>query len=296
MDDWASDLSDEDLLARLAESFSIEDIEPDASTLRQLSIAVAALHQPEPPRLPRVTLQRRLRPAVLAGTVLGALVAGTGISYAVGVPIPAAVRSIARTVGLAKAPPVSTSQATATPPPTTAVSPVVQRARQAESTLHQALASGHSSPATISHDSAALAHKLAQVGQLHATGAVGASNDGHHLLDQACRQLTGEPTASKGATVPSQVTCAAAGIGVHSPGSTSSSSPGASTPAFGQSSGGDNQRTTGKAPGSSVTTVPTGRSTPQTPETSLPTSPVRPTGNSSGDPSGHAVTKDQLPG
>jgi len=48
--------------------------------------ATTPAHAPATPRRPRWTLPRRLSPVVLAGAAIGVLGAGTGISYAVGVP------------------------------------------------------------------------------------------------------------------------------------------------------------------------------------------------------------------
>jgi hypothetical protein len=183
MDRRGNNVSDEELLTRLAASFPVEQIEPDASSLRHLSVAVAQLRSPAVAEVParttrrragRISLPRRLSPVVTIGSLVGALAMGTGISYAVGVPIPAAVRSVARTVGLAA------------PTPAT-FSPAVAAASQAESTLHHALTNANSSPAAISRDTSALAHRLAQVGGDHAPGAQRVSADGHHLLTEACQ-------------------------------------------------------------------------------------------------------------
>jgi hypothetical protein len=203
----AGSLSDEELLTALAESFPVTQTEPDAASLHRLSMAVADLRRPRtgptPTRTPahaarpsRWALPRRLSPVVIAGAVVGVLGAGTGISYAVGVPIPAAVRSIARTVGLAKPTPTTLPPATTAPPATAAV----QAARQAESTLHQALTQSHPPLAVISHDTTVLAHRLAQVGGHPTPGAAGATADGQHLLNEACRQLEGSGPADPGGT------------------------------------------------------------------------------------------------
>ncbi|MGA2306624.1 MAG: hypothetical protein ABSH29_20930, partial [Acidimicrobiales bacterium] len=101
--DLAGRLSDEELLGALAASFPIEPVEPDAAQLHRLSMAVAELRErttttptqsTAAARRPRWTLPRRFSPVVLAGAAIGVLGAGTGISYAVGVPIPAAVRAV----------------------------------------------------------------------------------------------------------------------------------------------------------------------------------------------------------
>ena len=103
--DHAHRHSDEELLGTLAVSFPVEPVEPDAALLHRLSMAVAELratttpgYSPAAARRPHWTLPRQFSPVVLAGAVIGVVGAGTGISYAVGAPIPAAVRSIARTV------------------------------------------------------------------------------------------------------------------------------------------------------------------------------------------------------
>ena len=164
MADRAHLLSDEDLLRALAASFPVEPVEPDPALLHQLSLAVAELRQKAP---------RRRRPtrraagcagpcragsvrSCLAAAAIGVVGAGTGISYAVGVPIPAAVRSIVRSVGLAH-----TAPRRRTPPRAAAAATA---ARQAESTLHQALTESHPPLSVISHDSTVLAHRLARVG------------------------------------------------------------------------------------------------------------------------------------
>jgi hypothetical protein len=197
MDRRIGDVSDEELLTRLAASFAVEPVEPDAASLRQLSAAVAERHRPATiavpprtagPRTRRISLPRRLSPVVTIGSLVGALVMGTGISYAVGVPIPAAVRSVARTVGLA--PPA--------PKPAT-LSPAVVAAQQAESTLHRALTKQNPSSAALSRDTSRLAHRLAQVGGDHTPGAQRVSNDGHRLLVEACPRLEGSPPTAGGA-------------------------------------------------------------------------------------------------
>jgi hypothetical protein len=185
--------SDEELLTRLGAAFPVEQVEPDASSLHRLSLAVAELHPPAVApapkgrttrrRTPRPSLRGKLSPVVSAGTLVGALVMGTGISYAVGVPIPAAVRSVARTVGLAAPAPL-------------ALSPV-DAAQQAESTLHQALTNGDSTHSELSHDSSELAHKLAQVERDHSPGAERVNDDGRHLLNEACRQMGGSPGSGR---------------------------------------------------------------------------------------------------
>ncbi len=145
MDSRPGYVSDDELLTRLATSFAVEETEPDASSLRHLSLAVAEMRrpvttvtttQPSRRRVGRLSLPRRLSPVATAGALVGALAMGTGISYAVGVPIPSAVRSVARSVGLA-------------PTPTT-LSPAVSAAQQAESTLHEALTNPSSSNAALS--------------------------------------------------------------------------------------------------------------------------------------------------
>jgi len=195
MDRRRGSVSDEELLTRLSASFPVEQIEPDASSLLQLSVAVAELRRPAatesaqitPRRTGRISLPRRLSPVVTVGSLVGALAMGTGISYAVGVPIPAAVRSVARTVGLAA------------PAPTPAtLSPAVIAASQAESTLHQALANGNTSSAAISRDTSELAHRLARVAGDHAPAAQRVSDEGHHLLKEACPRLQGSSPAGNG--------------------------------------------------------------------------------------------------
>ena len=244
----SSNVSDEELLTQLAAAFPVEPVEPDASSLHRLSLAVAELHPTEAPPTPnrRTTRQNtrrlsrpgRLSPVVSAGTLVGALVMGTGISYAVGVPIPAAVRSVARTVGLA-----------APAPKTSTLSPV-DAAQHAESTLHRALTDGHSSSAELSRDSSALAHKLAQVSGDHSPGAERVSDDGHHLLNQACRQMGGSPgsgtDSSHGGACGS-----AAGDGQHGSGSSPGGSTGTATtsPSGGGGDGGGGHGTDGGSGG-----------------------------------------------
>jgi len=227
-------LSDDDLLAALAASFPVEPAEPDAAQLHRLSLAVAELRLNTAPadapvaaaRSPRWNLPRRLSPLVLVGSVVGVVGAGTGISFAVGAPIPATVRSIVRSVGLDKP---------ATPPtlpPTTVPSSAgaVSAARQAESTLHQALAQANPPPAVISHDSTVLAQRLAQFGGRPVAGAAGTTADGRHLLNLACRQLeaTGQAgTGSSAATTHAGGSgttfsgCGAVGVGRYPSGPTS---------------------------------------------------------------------------
>jgi len=215
MADRAGLLSDDALLSALAASFPVDPVEPDAAQLHQLFMAVAELrarstattatararatHSSAAARRQRWSLPRRFSPVVLAGAAIGVLGAGTGISYAVGVPLPAAVRDVARTVGLAQPPPPPTPT---TLPPTTAPSPAAAAtaARQAESTLHQALTESHPPPAVISHDSAVLAHRLIQVGGHPGAGTAGTTADGQHLLNEACRQLEGSGQAATGSS------------------------------------------------------------------------------------------------
>jgi hypothetical protein len=226
-------VGDEELLARLAAAYPVAPCEPDLSALQHLSVAVAAMRPTAAPPVPlprragdalRARVPRRVGPVVIAGSVLGVLVTGTGISYAVGVPIPAAVRSVARVVGLAKTPAPSTpSSPPAVVPrttPTTAVNPAVSAARQAESTLSHALAGRNLASGVISRDSAVLAHRLAEVQGHRAVGAPAATAEGRHLLAQACRQL--------GDSAPSAVGSAAGGstpAGTTPPGTTSTGMP-----------------------------------------------------------------------
>jgi hypothetical protein len=205
-------LSDDDLLAALAASFPVEPAQPDAAQLHHLCLAVAELRRKTAPAAapvaaahsPRWSLPRRLSPLVLVGSVVGVLGAGTGISFALGAPIPAAVRSIVRSVGLDK----PATPATLPLPTVPSSTGAVRAARQAESTLHQALAQSNPPPAVISHDSTVLAHRLAQFGGHSAAGAAGATANGHQLLNQACRQLQG--TGQTGPTFPG---CRPVGVG-----------------------------------------------------------------------------------
>jgi hypothetical protein len=221
----AGNVSDEDLFAQLAAAFPIDPVEPDASSLHRLSLAVAELHPfeatPAPKR--RIALRRSRRlsfpgkfsPIVSAGTLVGALVMGTGISYAVGVPIPAAVRSVARTVGLA-------------PPAPPSLGPVAA-AQQAESTLHKALIDGDSNNSEISHDSSDLAHKLGQVEADHSPGAHRVSDNGQHLLDEACRQMGRSPGSGRDASL--RGACDAAGSDGRGGSGSSPGGPPSGTPA-----------------------------------------------------------------
>src|ERR1700735_2530447 len=97
-------LSDDELLGALAASFPVEQREPDAASLQHLAQAVATL-RPAHGAANRPhwwDLPRRLSPAVIAGAVVGIVGAGTGISYAVGDPLPTAVHSISRSAALAR--------------------------------------------------------------------------------------------------------------------------------------------------------------------------------------------------
>jgi hypothetical protein len=310
--DRALHLSDEDLLGALAASFPVEPAEPDAAQLHQLSMAVAALrartapaHPPAAARRPRWALPRHFSPLVLAGAAIGVVGAGTGISYAVGVPIPAAVRSVARTVGLAQPTTPTTLPPAATPASPTAAATA---ARQAESTLHQALTQSHPAPSVISHDGAVLAHRLAQVGGDRTAAAAGAAANGQHLLNQACRQLEGFGTAGTGSSTSHLGTggatfpgCGPVGIW-HEPSATtnpsssvptattrttqvpSSSHPGAGT------GGSRGQAPVGGSSGTSSGGTRTGGSTGTTPGTSPGTSPGHDTGGSSGGHVDHGTT------
>jgi hypothetical protein len=205
-------LSDEEILGALAAAFPVDPVEPDAAQLFRLSVAVAALrqrtvttpaHTPATPAAAsrqRWSLPRRFSPIVIAGAAIGVLGAGTGISYAVGVPIPAAVRDVARTVGLAK--PAAPTPTPTTLPPVTAPSPTAAAtaARQAEATLHQALAQSNPAPAVIWHDSAVLAHRLFGVAGHPTAGTAGTAADGQHLLNEACRQLEESGQAATGSS------------------------------------------------------------------------------------------------
>jgi hypothetical protein len=218
-------MSDDELLRSLATSFAVESCEPDAAALQHLAQAVAALH-PTPPtarRARRWTVPQHLTPALIAGAVVGIVGAGTGISYAVGTPLPTAVRSIARSVGLASPATPPTTPLTSPPP----ISPALNAARQAESTLHQALAANHPTAGIISRDSSTLARRLAAFGAQPGPESSGTTADGHHLLNEACRQLGGSGQwdatygtavsgGTNGVTDPTGVHCTAVGVGVGS--------------------------------------------------------------------------------
>jgi len=311
--DRAALLSDEELLGALAASFPVDPVEPDAAQLYRLSMAAAELrekiattpaHSPATPRRARWTLPRRFSPVVLAGAAIGVLGAGTGISYAVGVPLPAAVRAVARTVGLAKptTPTPTTLPAATSPSPTAAAT----AARQAESTLHQALTQSNPPPAVISHDSAVLAHRLVQVRGHPTAGAAGTTANGQHLLNQACRQLEGSGqtttgsstsgTATGGATFPG---CGPVGIW-HYPSGSAATSPSSSIPSATTrttdvpSSSHSGEGTVGgpfKAPvGGSSGISPGGTRTKEPTGTTPEQSPGHNTGGSSGDRPGHGTS------
>jgi hypothetical protein len=301
-------ISDDELLGRLSAAFPIEPAEPDPASLRQLSIAVAELqrqHAPAPVRSPRrvrVTLPRRLSPVVIAGTLAGALVTGTGISYAVGVP---AVRSIVRTVGLAN--PAPTTPAL---PPAPVPSPAVSAARQAESTLQQALSGNQASSGQISHDTSELARRLAEVGDDHGPGADRTDDDGHRLIAQACQHLEGLPQSGAGSSgrgddtsggrdgstpggsVCSDATSPQSGSSPGGPASNSPTSPGTSTPDHSGRDGNDNNDTsdgTGDHDGRSGgdgTDNRNGNGTVTVPTATTPGGFSGPSGGSSGSSSG----------
>jgi hypothetical protein len=203
------DPADRELLERLAAAFHTEEVEPDGASLQHLAAAVAArwAPPPTPPPAPspspspsphHIHWPRRLSPLAIAGAVAGTLVIGSGISYAVGGPALAPVRSVVRSVGLAPSP----SPPTTTPsPPSTTLPPVVSAARQAESALRQALATKNVPPAVISRDSSDLARRLAQVGADRGPEAGGISTDGRQLLLQACHQLYGQAPTGNSTTV-----------------------------------------------------------------------------------------------
>lgn len=285
--------SDEELMRRLAASFPVEQIEPDSSSLRHLSVAVGQLHRPATHTLAGITrrrtdrtpLPRRLSPVVAIGSVVGALALGTGISYAIGVPIPAAVRSVARTVGLAPA----------APTPAT-LGPAVTAAGQAEVTLHQALTNANSSPAEISRDTSELAHRLAQVGGDHSSGAQRVSPRGHHLLIEPCPLLTG--TSPTGDNSPStQNVCAALGRRGTS-GNASNSQSGASggqptstdttTPSGGLGDAGKGEGEGGATNGGTAHTEPGGGSTQGSSRGGVPSGASKGTSGSSSD-QGHTT-------
>ena len=303
--DHAGQLSDEELLGALVASFPIEPVEPDAAQLHRLSMAVAELrarttptHSPAATRRPRWTPPRRFSPVVLAGAAIGVVGAGTGISYAVGAPIPAAARAVARSVGLAK-PTTPTTVPAATPP-----APTAAAARRAESTLHQALPQSHPPLSVISHDSAVLAHRLVQVGGHPPAGVAGTAADGQHLLNEACRQLEGSGqattgsspshTGTGGATFPG---CGPVGIwhypsapanpssGVPSATTRTTQVPSSSHPGTG-TGGGPFKAPVGGSSGTSPGGTRTGGSTGTTPGTS----PGHDTGGSSGDRPGHGTS------
>jgi hypothetical protein len=310
--DRAALLSDEELLGALAASFPVDPVEPDAAQLYRLSMAAAELrekiattpaHSPATPRRARWTLPRRFSPVVLAGAAIGVLGAGTGISYAVGVPLPAAVRAVARTVGLAKptTPTPTTLPAATSPSPTAAAT----AARQAESTLHQALTQSNPPPAVISHDSAVLAHRLVQVGG-HPTAGAAETANGQHLLNEACQQLEGSGqtttgsstsgTATGGATFPG---CGPVGIW-HYPSGSAATSPSSSIPSATTrttdvpSSSHSGEGTVGgpfKAPvGGSSGISPGGTRTKEPTGTTPEQSPGHNTGGWSGDRPGHGTS------
>jgi hypothetical protein len=236
-------LSDDDILDALAASFPVEPAAPEAAQLYRLSLAVAELRATTAaataPRA-RWSLPRRLSPLVLAGSVVGVVGAGTGISFAVGAPIPAAVRTIARSVGLDN-PVTPTTLPAVTPttlPSATVSAPApaaVSAARQAEATLSHALAATNPPLSVLAHDSSVLAHRLAQVTGPVTAGAAGTTTDGHHLLSEACRLLEGggqRGSASTqaglhGTTFPD---CGAAGVGRYPPGTSKPATVPTSTP------------------------------------------------------------------
>jgi len=308
-------LSDEEILGALAAAFPVDPVEPDAVQLFRLSMAVAELrqrtattsaHAPATTRRQRWSLPRRFSPVVLAGAAIGVLGAGTGISYAVGVPIPAAVRDVARSVGLAK--PTTSAPTPTTLPPATALSPTAAAtaARQAEATLHQALTQSNPAPAVIWHDSAVLAHRLFEVGGHPTAGAAGTTADGQNLMNEACKQLEGSGQAAAGSSISRTATggttatfpgCGPVGIW-HDPTlptNPSSSVPSATTGTTGVRSSSHSGAGTGGSPfkaplGGSSGTSPgrtrTGGSTGTTPGLS----PGHDTGGSSGDGPGHGTS------
>jgi hypothetical protein len=315
-------LSDDELLTALAASFPIEPVEPDAASLHRLSMAVAELRRATTPvpipaaaRRAHWSLPRRLSPVVLASAVVGVVGAGTGISFAVGAPLPAAVRSIARTVGLAK-PATPTTMPTATAP---APGATVSATRQAEATLHQALTESDPPRAVVAHDGTVLAHRLVRMGGRPKAGSAGTTADGQHLLNEACRQLEGSGqsgagsvtthTGGNGATFPG---CGPVGIwrypsGPTTPSSTvpptttrttelpSSSHPGAGT------HGGPVKAPVGPSSGTRTGGVPTGGSTgttrstgtPRTTGTAPATTPSHFSGGSPGGDGGRGASTGQ---
>jgi len=239
-------VDDDELLARLTAAYPVDQCEPDASALAHLSLAVAHLRQTASPSVPlaqragaawRARVPRRMSPVIIAGSLFGVVVTGTGISYAVGVPVPAAVRSVARAVGLAKPPAASTpSTVPAAIPhttPTIAVNPAVSATRQAESTLSRALDGRHVASGVISRDSAVLAHRLARVQGHRTVGASAATATGQHLLAQACQQLTGSTSSTPSATRAAAATSSSTGASctaAHGFVRTSEPAPGSGTP------------------------------------------------------------------
>ena len=236
--------SDEDLLDLLATAYPVEECEPSWSSLHQLSIAVAELRRGESAPAPvplarrarqglRLRMPRRMGPVIIVGSVVGVFATGTGISYAAGVPIPAAVRSVARAVGLDNAPPPSTLHAviptTTTTPLSATTSPTVSAARQAESARSHALGTKNVPSGVISRDSAVLSHRLAEGEGRRVAGAAAATAEGRHLAQEACQQLGGSAqsasgsvtaTTSSAVTTSTGVTCTAAHGVVPGPGST----------------------------------------------------------------------------
>jgi hypothetical protein len=204
--DRAALLSDEELLGALAASFPVDPVEPDAAQLYRLSMAVGrasredattpahrrhaapAALDPAPPVQPGRARRRGNRCARCGHRDL--------LRRRRSPPGGGARRRPHRGTGQTDDTDPTTLPAATSPSPTAAAT----AARQAESTLHQALTQSNPPPAVISHDSAVLAHRLIQVGGHPTAGAAGTTADGQHLLNEACRQLEGSGQATTGSS------------------------------------------------------------------------------------------------
>jgi hypothetical protein len=166
-------MSDEDVLALLASSFAVPNLEPTYESLRDVRMLAARKQSGDlRPRRARVVVTWRRRFAVV-GVMVATAVVGTGTAFAAGAPVPEPLRALAVEVGLPVTP------------------PAVVNVQNDTSTLQSDLASKspHSDTSTV-HAAQALAGAL---GKLDAPDRAQVEPQSHRVLQAACHALLGGP-------------------------------------------------------------------------------------------------------
>ncbi len=161
---------EDDLLSELEAAFAPTELHPPEETVTALRAAVACI--PSQPVRHRQALPWTRRRWAAAGAVVAAVVAGPGIAFAAGAPVPPAVRNLATTIGL----PV-------TPQP-------VVNAQNASATLLGVLQTTSPNPKSVAAAGRQLSNLYRQLDPPQ-KAQVGGSTP--QLLQQACRYLLSAP-------------------------------------------------------------------------------------------------------